>query len=131
MGITRRILRAKLHRATVTQADLEYEGSLTIPPDLMQLADIREYEAINVWNVTNGARFETYAISGLANSRDICVNGAAAHHAKPGDKLIIAMFCDIPEAEIANHKPKLIFVDNDNFAKEIDKEVPGPQRRMA
>lgn len=131
MSIKRRLLRAKLHRVTVTQADLDYEGSLTIPPDLMQLADIVEYEAISVWNVTNGSRFETYAINGLKNSRDICVNGAAAHHASPGDKLIIACFCEVNEQDIRTHKPKLVFIDDKNDPKVLEKEIPGPQRRSS
>lgn len=124
----RRILRSKIHRATVTHADLHYEGSVTIPPELLEAAAIREYEAVWVWNVTNGNRFETYAITGLPNSRDICVNGAAAHLVKPGDAVIIACFGFFSEAELVGFKPRLVFVDGENRLKPARPEVPGPQK---
>lgn len=126
----RKMLRAKIHRAFVTMADIEYEGSITIPPELLKASDIREYEAVSVWNVTSGTRFETYAIAGVRNSDDICVNGAAAHLVTPGDRVIIASFIDIPEQKLAQHKPKLIFVgkNNKDFREEV--EVPGPLRRI-
>ena len=126
---TRRMLRAKIHRATVTDADLDYEGSLTIPPELMELADIKEYEAVNVWNVTKGSRFETYAITGVRDAGRICVNGAAAHLASPGDLIIIACFVDVPESQVANVRPVVVFVDDKNRAVRSDVEVPGPHRR--
>ena len=88
----RKVLRSKIHRATVTHADLDYEGSVTIPPELLTASNIAEYEAVSVWNVTRGTRFETYAITGLPNSTDVCVNGAAAHLVEPGDTVIIACF---------------------------------------
>ena len=125
---SRKLLRCKIHRATVTEANVEYEGSVTIPPDLLEAADLVEYEAVNIWNVTRGTRLETYAIRGLPDSRDICVNGAAAHLMHPGDVVIIACFSNIPNSQIAQHKPKLIFVDKENRIKELRKEVPGPQR---
>jgi len=124
----RRMLRAKIHRATVTEANLEYEGSLTIPPDLMELADIREYEGISIWNVTRGSRLETYAMTGEPGSRDICINGAAAHLASPGDKIIISAFASVPEAQLATFKPKVVFVDESNRPVRIGKETPGPLR---
>lgn len=125
----RKILRSKIHRATVTQADLHYEGSITVPPELLEAADIAEYEAVSVWNVTRGTRFETYAMSGKQEARDICVNGAAAHLAKPGDLIIIACFGLFETKELHDYQPKLIFVDEANKIKHTGPEVPGPQRR--
>ena len=126
----RKILRSKIHRATVTQADLHYEGSLTIPPALLQATDIRSYEAISVWNVTRGTRLETYAIEG-DDSQSICVNGAAAHLVTVGDLIIIAAFKDIPESSLAMHRPRLVFVDEKNQIAHEGPEVPGPQVRSA
>lgn len=127
----RKVLRSKIHRATVTHADLDYEGSVTIPPELLAASDIAEYEAVSVWNVTRGTRFETYAITGLPNSTDICVNGAAAHLVTPGDVVIIACFGWIPEHEINDHKPKLVFVDRNNRMQATRAEVAGPLRASA
>lgn len=127
MSQFRRMLKSKIHRATVTHADLQYEGSLTIPPDLMKSADILEYENIVVWDVTNGSRFETYAITGLDGSRDICVNGAAAHLCRPGDTIIIASFAFLSEAEAHDYRPKLVFVDSFNHERMSRSEVPGPR----
>ncbi len=126
---TRKMLRAKIHRATVTDADLDYEGSLTIPPELMKLADIKEFEAVNVWDVNRGTRFETYAITGEPNSGRICVNGAAAHLASPGDLIIIACFAEVPESEASEVRPIVVFVDEKNCAVRSDVEIPGPHRR--
>ena len=123
----RKFLRAKIHRATVTQADLNYEGSVTIPPELLEASGISEYEAVNVWNVTKGTRFETYAICGQAESGNICINGAAAHLVNIGDIIIIACFSFMTEKELEGFKPKLVFVDSNNKLKELRKEVPGPQ----
>jgi aspartate 1-decarboxylase len=125
----RKMLRAKIHRATVTAADLQYEGSLTIPPDLMDLADIHEYEGISVWNVTRGTRLETYAMRGEPDSRDVCVNGAAAHLTGVGDKIIISAFASVPESGLAGFKPIIIFVDEQNRAVSARVEVAGPKRR--
>ena len=127
MDAYRRVLRSKIHRATVTQADLHYEGSVTIPPELLEAAGIAAYEAVHVWNVTSGTRFETYAITGLEDSSDICVNGAAAHLVKPGDVIIIACFMFVHEAEMASYAPRLVFVDQNNRMKPSRPEVPGPQ----
>ena len=125
----RKMLRAKIHRAVVTDANLDYEGSLTIPPELLEAADIREYEAVSVWNVTRGTRFETYAITGIRNSGQICVNGAAAHLASPGDLIIIAVFSHVPESMTASFRPTVIFVDGKNRAVRAGVEVPGPHTR--
>ena len=122
----RRILSSKIHRATVTHADLDYEGSITIPPELLDASGIRSYESVDVWNVTSGSRFTTYAIEGAKDSGDICVNGAAAHLVTPGDLIIIACFQMMHESELANFKPNLVFVGPDNRIKEIRDEVPGP-----
>ena len=124
----RKILRAKIHRATVTHADLHYEGSITLPPELMELSEIVTNEAVAVWNVTNGNRFETYAIEGEKDSWDISVNGAAAHLVNPGDLVIIAAYEYLTSAEVADFEPKLVFVDENNQPKELRKEVPGPRR---
>jgi len=120
------MLRAKIHRATVTEADLHYEGSLTIPPELMEAVDIKEYESIHVWNVNRGTRFETYAITGERDSGAICVNGAAAHLAGPGDIIIIASFASVPESMVDAFRPTVAFVDAKNRVQRIGIEVPGP-----
>jgi len=120
------MLRAKIHRATVTEADLHYEGSLTIPPELMEAVDIKEYEAIHVWNVNRGTRFETYAITGERDSGAMCVNGAAAHLAGPGDIIIIASFASVPESMVDAFRPTVAFVDAKNRVQRIGIEVPGP-----
>ena len=125
----RKLLRAKIHRATVTQADTEYEGSLTIPPELMQAAAIIPYEALQVWNTTRGTRLETYAIEGRPGSTDVCANGAAAHLIYPGDRVILATFAYFDEQEAGDHRPLLIFVDDHNRIKHEGPEVPGPLRR--
>lgn len=127
----RKFLRSKIHRATVTQADLDYEGSLTLPPNLMRAADIQAYEAVQVWNVTRGSRLETYAILGEEGSLDICANGAAAHLIRPGDVVIIATFSflvDVSE-EAPSIDPKVVFVDSENRMIRVGKELPGPRRR--
>ena len=125
----RNVLRCKIHRATITQADLQYEGSITIPPELMDAAGLAEYEAVHVWNVTAGSRFETYAILGEPSSTNICVNGAAARLVQAGDKVIIAAFMMIPESSLSAHKPRLIFVDDNNRFKEARPELAGPKLR--
>jgi len=129
MQSSRRMLRAKIHRAVVTEADLNYEGSITIPPDLMARADIKPYEAVHVWNVTRGTRFETYAIAGVENSGTICVNGAAAHLARPGDLIIIACFISVPESMVETVRPTVVFVDDHNRHVRTAVEVPGPHQR--
>jgi aspartate 1-decarboxylase len=122
------MLRAKIHRAVVTDANLDYEGSLTVPPELMELADIKEYEAISVWNVTRGTRFDTYAITGIRETGQICVNGAAAHLAGPGDRIIIAAFAGVPESMVDLFRPVVVFVDDRNRAVRTGVELPGPHK---
>lgn len=121
-----KMFRAKLHRATVTHADVAYEGSVTIPPDLLEAAGILEFEAVNIWNVTNGARLETYAIKGQKGSRAICVNGAAAHLIHPGDVVIIASFTQMPIDRAKSFKPTVVFLDEGNNIKVKRDEVGGP-----
>lgn len=127
----RKFLRSKIHRATVTQADLDYEGSLTLPPDLMRAADIQAYEAVQVWNVTRGSRLETYAITGEEGSLNICANGAAAHLIRPGDVIIVATFSFLVDAQenTSSVEPKVVFVDSNNQMICVSQEVAGPLRR--
>ncbi len=108
------MLRSKLHRATVTQVDAAYEGSITIDQDLLEAADIAVYERVLVANVDNGARFETYAIAGPAGSGTIGFNGAAAHLGKIGDRVIIMAFAEVEEADIAAVRPRIVLVGPGN-----------------
>lgn len=110
----RRMLQGKIHRATVTGADVSYEGSVTLDATLMRLADILPHEAVLIWDVDNGARFETYAIPGVAGSGVVCVNGAAASLVSVGDRVIIASFADMDDAEARVHEPNIVFVDAHN-----------------
>lgn len=116
--LSRRMLKSKLHRLTVTDANLDYEGSITLPPKLMELSDIVQWEAVSVWNVTRGTRFETYVIEGAQGSTDVIINGAAAHLAGPGDIIIVAAFSEIPEENIGTHQPRAIYVDSSNNPKQ-------------
>lgn len=116
----RTFLEGKVHRAFVTEADLEYEGSLTLDQDLMDAAGMKEYERIDVWNVTNGNRFSTYLINGPRGRGDCCINGAAAHLCRPGDRVIIATFCELEGAEVDTHVPKVVIVKGpDNRTYEV------------
>ncbi len=127
----RTLFKSKIHRATVTQADLDYEGSVTIDASLMRAANILPYEKVAIWNRTNGARLETYALEGPAGSGVICVNGAAAHLARPGDMVIIATFAEAAdEAEARAWKPVVVHVDAQNRILPLSDEVPGPERRL-
>lgn len=108
------MLKAKLHRVRVTQSELHYEGSCAIDDDLLEAADIREYQQIDIYNVTNGERFTTYAIRAQRGSRTISVNGAAAHKANPGDILIIATYAMYTELELQKFHPQLVYVDEHN-----------------
>ena len=108
------MLKSKIHRASVTGADLHYEGSVTIDVELLERADILPYQQVDIWNVTNGERFQTYAVPGQPGSGTICVNGAAAHRAQVGDLVIIAAFVTLDQAEAKEWKPELIFVDEKN-----------------
>jgi aspartate 1-decarboxylase len=119
----RKMMRAKIHRATVTQAELDYEGSITIDRRLLDATDLLPNEAVCVWNVTNGNRFETYAVEGEPDSGVICVNGAAAHLVRPGDLVIIAAFTWLEEEAARRHEPKVVFVDARNRIREKRAEV--------
>ncbi len=127
----RTFFKAKIHRATVTHADLDYEGSVTIDEDLLEASGILEYEAVHVWNITRGTRLQTYALKGERGSGIICINGAAAHLNKPGDLVILATFAELEAAEIAGFTPTVVLVDSKN--RVVDPhltEVPGPARRV-
>jgi aspartate 1-decarboxylase len=124
----RKMMRAKIHRATVTQADVDYEGSVTIDRRLMDATDLLPNEAVSIWNVTSGTRLETYAVEGPPDSGVICVNGAAAHLVRPGDLVIIAAYTWMDEAEARRHEPKVVFVDERNRIREKRAEVAGPAR---
>ena len=123
--MTRKLLRGKIHRATVTGADLHYEGSVTIDQDLMDGCDLVTHEAVHIWNVTNGERFETYVIPGRRGSGVVCVNGAAAHKVRKGDLVIIAAFSWMDEKEARAWKPRVVFVDEQNRAVELREERGG------
>ena len=110
----RRMLKSKLHRVTVTHSELEYEGSCAIDINLLKEANINEYEQIAIYNITNGERFTTYAISAEQGSGIISINGAAAHKANPGDMLIIATYSDYNEIELEKYSPSLVYVDSEN-----------------
>ncbi len=118
------LLKAKLHRACVTHAELDYEGSCAIDSDLLEKSGILEYEQIQIYNVTNGKRFTTYAIRAEAGSRVISVNGAAAHKANPGDRVIICAYGNLSEAEARSHKPKLVYLDEDNHVVRESNTIP-------
>jgi aspartate 1-decarboxylase len=114
----------KIHRATVTHADLSYEGSVTIDADLMQAADMLPHEAVHIWNVTRGTRLVTYAMPGAPGSGVVCVNGAAAHLCGPGDVVILAAFVELEEHELAAHRPHVVRVDERNRLLAVRDESP-------
>ena len=126
----RSLFKSKIHRCRVTQADVDYEGSVTIDSTLMEAAEIVPFEHVHIWNVTRGTRLETYALRGEPDSGVICINGAAAHLMHPGDLVIIATFADVEDAEARSWKPRVVLVDEHNRvrASGVD-EVPGPKRR--
>jgi aspartate 1-decarboxylase len=120
----RTMLKSKIHRATVTDADIDYEGSITIDRTLMAAADIVPYEQVHVLNINNGARFTTYAIEGEAGKGDICLNGAAARLAVKGDLVIILTYTQVPEEQLKDYRPKLIFVNARNeIATRLDDKI--------
>jgi aspartate 1-decarboxylase len=128
--LRRSMLKSKIHRATVTHAEVDYEGSLTLDPELLALADILPYEEVHVWNVTRGSRLQTYAIAGEPGSNVVCVNGAAAHRAQPGDLIIIATFTQLDDHEARVHRPRVILMDKGNRVRQVTTaEVAGPARR--
>lgn len=113
----RTFLKSKIHRATITQADLNYEGSLTVDSDLLTMADIFIHEKVSVVNINNGARFETYVIPGSPGSGIICLNGAAARLGEVGDKVIIISYAEMTTEEYSLYSPKVILLDDDNQIK--------------
>ena len=128
----RTLFKSKIHRATVTHADLDYEGSVSIDEGLLEAAGIWEYEAVHVWNITRGTRLQTYAIKGERGSGVICINGAAAHLNRPGDLVIIATFAEVEDAEARSWKPTVVMVDGKNrIVQARATEVAGPARRIA
>jgi aspartate 1-decarboxylase len=116
------MLKSKIHRATVTEGNIDYEGSITIDKMLMQEANILPYEQVQVLNINNGARFSTYAIEGPEGQGDICLNGAAARLAVKGDLVIILTYTDVTDEEVRYHKPKIVHVNKRN---EIVREFDG------
>lgn len=112
--MTRAMLKSKIHRATVTGANVDYEGSITLDPLLMEAADILPYEQVHVLDVNNGSRLVTYAIEGRRGSGEVIVNGAAARLVGQGDLVIIITYRDVPEAEARRHRPALVYVDANN-----------------
>jgi len=108
------LLKSKIHRATVTDSNLQYEGSLTVDEDLLRSVDIVPYEQIKIYNVNNGERFDTYAIAGPAGSGVICLNGAAARKGAKGDLVIIASYAHYDETEVRTHEPKVVLLDSNN-----------------
>jgi len=112
------MLGGKIHRATVTGADLDYEGSVTVDEDLLGAAGILEGEAVHIWNVTSGSRLTTYALAGPRGSGVVCVNGAAAHHASVGDVVILASFVEMEDAAAHAWRPRAVFVDSANRIRE-------------
>ncbi|MGR9106590.1 MAG: aspartate 1-decarboxylase [Gammaproteobacteria bacterium] len=118
------MLKAKLHRVSVTHAELEYEGSCAIDSELLERSGIREYEQIQIYNITNGNRFTTYAIRAEKDSGIISVNGAAAHLAAPGDLLIICAYVGLNQQELTSFKPQLVYVNEKNQIVRTSREIP-------
>lgn len=121
----RQMLKCKIHRATVTGADLTYEGSISIDPELCRLANLIEFERVDIYNCNNGARFSTYVIHGKPG--EICLNGAAARHVHRGDIVIIAAYADFEEGELKDFKPNLVFVDSRNQPVLLKSKESNPQ----
>ncbi len=117
----RLMMKSKIHRLTVTEANLDYEGSLTIDEDLLEAADILPNEQVHVWNVTNGTRLITYALGGKRGSGIVCVNGAGAHLLKPGELVIVATYATMKDKDAHRYKPLVIFVDEHNRVKKLPK----------
>ena len=123
----RTMLQAKLHRVTVTQSELHYEGSCAIDENLLEAANMVENEQVHIWNINNGERFITYAIKGERGSGMISVNGSAARRAAVGDLLIIAAFAQVHEDQVPQHEPQLVFVNEQNKQTELRHHVPTQQ----
>lgn len=136
----RRMMKSKIHRATVSDADLHYVGSITVDADLMVAADLTEYEQVAVVDIDNGNRLETYVIAGAPGSGSVCLNGAAARLVSPGDKVIIISYADYDEAELAGYAPQIVHVDTSNapvdeaLARDLaalDTPAPRPYNEVA
>jgi aspartate 1-decarboxylase len=121
MRMRRVMMKSKIHRVTVTESNLDYEGSLTIDEDLLEAADILQNEQVHVWDVTNGNRLITYALVGKRGSGMVCVNGAGAHLIKPGDLVIVATYATMKDKDAQRYKPLVVFVDADNRLKKLPK----------
>jgi aspartate 1-decarboxylase len=119
----RTMLKSKIHRATVTDCDLHYVGSITIDPDLLEAADMLEFEQVAVVDIDNGARFETYTIAGQRGSGEMKLNGAAARLVHRGDRIIVISYAVYDQEEIANHRPRVVHVDTDNQVLATDHDV--------
>jgi aspartate 1-decarboxylase len=132
----RRMLKSKIHRATVTDANLHYVGSITVDPELLAAADMLEYEQVAVVDIDNGARFETYTINGRPGSGDMCLNGAAARLVQPGDRIIVISYADYEPAELEGYTPRIVHVDRANRPVDemtagllaAEQQTVGPQR---
>ena len=131
----RTILGGKIHRATVTQADLHYVGSVTIAADLVEAAGMVEGEKVQIVDIDNGARIETYVISGQSGTGSVCINGAAAHLVHPGDLVIILSYLQLDEVELARHQPRIVHVDRDNrivaLGDDLAEAVPGQLEQLS
>ena len=125
------LLKCKLHRACVTHSELDYEGSCAIDSELMEMAGIREYEQIQIYNIANGERFTTYAILAEAGSRVISINGAAAHKASPGDRIIICAYGTMDEKEADAFKPSLVYLNEENFVTHTSDSIPTQPAQVA
>jgi aspartate 1-decarboxylase len=124
----RTMFKSKIHRARITDANVDYEGSISVDRTLLEAAEILPWEMVHVWNVTRGTRLMTYAIPGPAGSGVVCLNGAAAHGNLPGDLVIIATFAQLTPAEIRRHHPRIVRVDRRNRIVGTGPERPGPSR---
>jgi len=122
----RTMFNGKIHRAVITHADLDYEGSVTIDEELLEAADILPNESVHVWNITRGSRLQTYALPGPRGSGVVCINGAAAHLNQPGDLVILATFAEMDSREARDHRPRIVRVDGENRVLDVRAEVPGP-----
>ena len=131
----RRMLKSKIHRAVVTDANLHYVGSVTVDPELLEAADILEHEQVAIVDIDNGARFETYTIAGVRGSGDLCLNGAAARLVQPGDRVIVISYADYEDAEMKGYEPRIVHVDTANrqidavTAELLAAETAGPAPR--
>jgi len=128
----RTLFKSKIHRAVVTHADVDYEGSITVDADLLDAADMLPHEAVHLWNVSNGERLTTYALPGPRGSGVVCTNGAAAHRCAVGDLVIVATFAEMDTEEARGFQPTVVLVDGANRIVDANlRELPGPSRRTA